>query len=142
MKRLDSFVFTGALRKGVVTPQNPRYVRGSLALYDDCDIRVVVERRKRSRSKEQNNYYWGVVLPEIALHTGHSAEELHEIFKTRYLAKKVLWRGGEMKIPKSTSELSTNEFTEFLQCVILEAKELGLTIPEPDKEGQIIKSMH
>lgn len=141
MKKLDSFIFTGSLIAGKIIPKNPRYVRGMLATYADTEIRVVVERRKRSRSREQNNYYWGVVLPEIATHTGHSAEELHEIFKAKYLSRKVLWRGGDIKIPSSTTDLSTNEFAEFLQNVILEAGELGIEIPEADKEGQIIESM-
>lgn len=142
MKKLDQFIFTGELKGGKVVPQNPRYVRGSLAMYDDCEIRVVVERRKRSRSKEQNAYYWAVVLPEISLHTGHSVDELHLVFKQKYLSEKILWRGGEMKVAKSTAALSTNEFAEYLQNVILEANELGIEVPQADKVGQIIKSIN
>lgn len=132
MKKLDSFIFTGALINGKVIPKNPRYVRGSLAMFADSDIRVVVERKRTKRSKEQQGYYWGVILPYISEHTGHTSEELHEVFKHKYLSQKVIWRGGEMSIPRSTTVLSTNEMAEYLTNIILEAGELGIQVPEPD----------
>lgn len=141
MKKLDSFIFTGNLKSGKVIPQNPRYVRGSLQMYGDCEIRVIVEKKKKSKTREQLGYLFGVVYPEISIHTGHSVEELDKVMKAKFLRGKVLWRGGEMRITNSKSGLSSNEMAEFIQNVILEGAELGIEIPPPDSKGQIIKSL-
>lgn len=142
MKRLETFIFTGALRGGKILPKNPRYVRGSLALYDDCDIRVVIDRRRESKSKKQLGYLYGVVYPEIAAHTGHTETEIDAIMKHKFLAKKVLWRGGEIFVSGSKAPLSSNEMAQFITEVIGEANALGIEVPAPDAEGQVIKSMH
>lgn len=133
MKKLDTFTAHGELKGGKLVLSNERYFRGNLAYFEDCKVRVIVERLKNSRSKDQNNYYWGVVLPEIATHTGFSAEELHDVFKSKYLKDKRVWRGGNITVLKSTTALSTGEFAEYLQNVILEAGEMEIAIPEADK---------
>ena len=119
-KKLNSFIFTGVLRGGKVVPKNPRYVRGSLQMYADCDIRVIVEKRKRGKSKEQLGYLFGVVYPEISQHTGHSVAELDMIMKQRYLKQKVLWRGADMFVTGSKAPLTSNELSEFISSVVLE----------------------
>lgn len=135
-KTLDRLQYPARLvAGGEVIPNNPR-IRGHLAFYDPCEVIVHIERRRRGRSKEQNAYYWAVVLPEISAHTGYTPEELHEIFKTRYLARKRVWRGGEITTVKSTTTLTTNEFAEFLTDVIVEARDLGIDVPEADKAYQ------
>lgn len=140
-KKLENFVFTGELRGGKVVPKNPKYVRGSLQMYDDCEIRVVVERRKRAKSKEQLGYLFGVVYPEISFHTGHSVTELDMLMKHKFLKEKVLWRGSELIVTGSKSPLTSNELSEFISSVVLEANELGIEVPPPDAEGQVIKSL-
>src|SRR3990167_9114034 len=45
-----------------------------------ANMKTVVPWRNQ-RSTNQNNYYFGVVLAVISAHTGHSPQELHEIFK-------------------------------------------------------------
>ncbi len=137
MKTLDRFQYPAKLHEhGLVIPNSPRHVRGLLAFYEPCDVIVHIERRKRGRSQHQNNYYWGVVLPEIAAHTGHATEELHRIFKAKYLQTKHVWRGYEIITPRSTTELTSNEFAEYLQNVIAECGELGIVIPVADATYQ------
>lgn len=133
MKKLDNFIFTGSLKGGKVIPRNPRYVKGSLQMYDDCDIRVVVEQRRRSKTKEQLGYLYGVVYPEISRYTGHTVLELDLLMKHKFLKKKVLWRGLDMLVSGSKAPLTSNELAEFIQSVILEANELGIVVPPPDK---------
>ncbi len=133
MKKLNSFSYPGKLVEGgEVVPNSPKYAKGHLSLYEPCEVIVYVERRKRDRSKEQNGYYWAVVLTFIAEHTGYSVEELHEIFKSKYLSKKRLWRGTYILTTSSTKELTTNEFAEYLAEIIFEAGELGIAVPPAD----------
>ena len=138
-KVLDSFIFTGELKGGKVVPKNPRYVRGSLQLYNDCDIRVIVERRKRNKSRKQLGYLFGVVYPEISQHTGHTITELDALMKHKFLKQKVLWRGNELLVTNSKALLTSNELAEFITEVIREANDLGIEIPLPDKAYQFKK---
>lgn len=97
--------------------------------YDDCEVTVTIERKRKSRSKDQLAYYWGVVLPEIANHTGHDVDELHEIFKSKYLRKKRFWRDTTLTTISSTSALTLREMSNFISLVIAEANEMGIEIP-------------
>lgn len=137
MKSLDRFQYPGKLLEGGdVVPNNPRYTKGHLAFYEPCDVIVVVERRKRSKSRQQLGYLFGVIYPEIANHTGHSVEELDAIFKEMFLKKKVMWRGADRFITVSKADLTTNEMAEFITNVITEAGELGIEVPEADPAYQ------
>lgn len=118
---------------GRLVLDNERWFRGMLQGYDDCKVTVVVERQKSHPSSEQRGYLWGVVYPEISRHTGHSPDELHEIFKARHLVKKHLWRGAELTTVRSTGDLTMNELAEFITDVVVEAGELGIEVPPPDK---------
>lgn len=120
--------------------ENPRWFRGTLALYEDTAVTILIERKKRGKSKEQLGYYWGVVLPYIAEHTGHSADELHEIFKRLFLKNKHFWRGNELTTIGSTQSLSSNEMAEFITNVIHEAAEMEIEIPPADKMVSIIRT--
>lgn len=97
--------------------------------FDDCDVTILVERKKKSRSKDQLAYYWGVVLPEIADHTGHTVDDLHEIFKSKYLKKKHFWRGTTLTTIGSTSSLKLAEMSDFISNVIVEANEMNIEVP-------------
>lgn len=131
---LDTFTSRAELKSGKLILDKPSYFKGMLMQFSDCKVRVVVERLKKEKSRQQRGYYWGVVLPIIAEHVGHTPERLHDIFKQKYLLEKVLWRGGDIHIPKSTEELTSNEYAEYVSNIILEASELGIVVPEPDKE--------
>lgn len=141
-KKLDHFEFPAKLLpEGRILPMNPKRVRGLLAFYEPCDVLVHIERRKRGRTNAQNAYYWAVVLPEVAPHTGHSIEDLHEVFKAKFLSGKQTWRGTELRIIRSTTDLTSDEFAEYLSKVILEANELGIQVPQADKNWDLEETL-
>lgn len=135
-RSFDRLVALGELKDGTLVFRNPRWVKGMLKQYADCKIRVVFEKMKREKSKEQLGYLWGVVYPEISRHTGHSPEELHEIFKSKFLREKKVWRGSEITTLGSISQMTTGELAEFITNVILEAGELGIEVPPADPAYQ------
>jgi hypothetical protein len=97
------------------------------------EIRLRVMRKERTRSVKQNAWYWGCILPIFAEHTGHTVEEIHEIMKRLFLQRKIVsYRGREIPMPGSTSNLSVQEFSEYCERVRAEAASLGLNIPDPD----------
>src|ERR1039457_5947417 len=50
-------------------------------------VEVTVENLKHPRTNSQNRYYWGVVVKEIAQHTGHDPEQIHEALKIMFSPK-------------------------------------------------------
>lgn len=108
-------------------------------------VEVTVEKIKHPRTNSQNRYYWGVVVEEIAQHTGHDPEQVHELLKQMFSPKwyyPVLARMNgrtEMTddgIPTSTTRLDTLAFVEYTEKCRLWANEfLGLQIPLP---GEVI----
>ena len=88
---------------------------------------VTAHRRKRSMS--QNAYYWGVVVPIFGLEFGYTSEETHQTFRGLFLAYE---KNGE-KFTKSTTELTTVEFEDYLHKVRTFASEHGCIIPLPNE---------
>lgn len=104
------------------------------SLPEGTEVGLIIAKRQKDRSDRQNGYYWGVVLKLIAKDTGHTEEELHEIFKRKFLPPKVVtYRGVGIKMPSSTTEASTLEFTDYIERIRAEAGTMGITIPDPDQ---------
>lgn len=91
---------------------------------------------QRGRSLNQNRYYWGVVLALLSEHTGHTPMELHEYFKARYNSDVLMLVNretgeivDERTIAKTTTTMSTEQFTAYLEQIIQCAAELGCVVP-------------
>lgn len=132
MRKFEHLTHHGQIKRGKLILDNPKWLRGMVQQYDDAPVVVVIERKRKSKSKEQSGYYWAVVLQYISEHTGHSSEDLHDIFKAKYLRRKKRWRGKDMVTLASTNELSVGEMAEYITNVILEANDLGIEVPPPD----------
>ncbi|MFA5168759.1 MAG: hypothetical protein WC530_09550 [Candidatus Omnitrophota bacterium] len=96
------------------------------------NVVVTIKRRYKNRTLNQNAYYWGVVLPPIAEHTGHTAEECHEAYKRMFLPPRIVEFGKmSFKMPGSSADLSTVEMTEFIEKIRAHAAvEFGMNIPD------------
>lgn len=74
--------------------------------------------QKKSRTLTQNNYYWGVYLPRISQETGNDIDDLHSLFKGKFLSKAVVEVLGEkVRRVRSTTELSVIEFGEYIERI-------------------------
>lgn len=99
-------------------------------------VEVTVEKQTHKRSNSQNRYYWGIVVAEIAKHTGHDPEQIHELCKQMFSPK---WymdprppTRQTIAIPTSTTKLHTLQFVEYTEKCRMWANEfLGLQIPLP-----------
>lgn len=88
---------------------------------------------RKKRSLPQNKLYWAW-LRCIAKdgETGYTEEELHEYFKKRFLN----WRekeifGDSISIVKSSTELNTKEFTDYLDKIHVLMAGIGIRLPLP-----------
>ncbi len=86
-----------------------------------------IELLKSTRSLSQNSLYW-LYLEVIERETGNSANDLHEYFRRVLLSPKMLKvMGKEIKVPKSTTELEKQEFSDYMDKICAE-----VNIPIPD----------
>lgn len=98
-------------------------------------VKIEVKPHKKIRSLNQNNYYWGVVLQIISEDTGHTPEELHDVFRKMFLShttKKVF--GLTLDHLATTTDLTTVEFMNYIDRITALVGEAGITIPPPSTQ--------
>jgi hypothetical protein len=102
---------------------------------------------KPVRSKNQNGYYWAVIVKMIGDEIGEILpENTHKMLAGQVLGYDTVtvkefdfehWRAFkevEYRVPKSTSLLSTAEFEDYaLRCRVFANEFLGLSIPLPNE---------
>jgi len=107
------------------------YIRGLSGL-----VSLLVQPRKKVRSLNQNNLYW-VWLTVIGDEVGYSKEEVHDVFKHKYLKEYrqlVNQKTGEAvdcEFIRSTTSLNKKEMSEYMQKIDRDAAELGILLPDP-----------
>jgi len=95
------------------------------------DVTIKVHHEKRSTP--QNALYWSVVRL-VAKETGNDVDTVHRFFKKQFIGYDIRTIGEErIAIVRSTTTLSTEEFSEYLSKVMaFTAQELGIIIPDPN----------
>jgi len=106
--------------------------------------RVSIKEHREIRTLSQNRLYF-LYLKCIEDETGQDKDDLHFIFKSKYLQAKNIEFGGEYhNIIKSTTELDTKQFTDYIEKIIVFASsELGIKLPDPkDLEFEAFKEFY
>jgi hypothetical protein len=92
-------------------------------------VEVTVRKYHRRRTDQQNRYYFGVVIPILADHTGYTSDEMHDALKAKFLG---VQEKGLLHI-KSSALLSRLEFKEYVDKIIQwAARDLTIYIPPPE----------
>lgn len=124
--------------------KNREAIRKLFAELKDGTYLIKIATRRR-RSLPQNAYYWGVVVDMVKdglIDAGFrdvDAEDAHELLKSKFLKKQVFSEqtGEVMDFYRSTAELTTFEFSEYIEKVAQWAAEyLGIAIPLPNEQLQ------
>lgn len=83
----------------------------------------------KTRTDKQHSLYW-LYLNIIEKEGMGNAEELHEYFKRIHLQPVIIEvMGREITIPNSTKNLSTSEFSDYINKIYMET---GVPIPSLD----------
>jgi hypothetical protein len=115
-----------------------RATRAIMGIPIDPMHEVIIRPHKSKRSLDQNSLHWkrlDIIRLHIMDSTGQalSAEDLHEFFKKKFLAARLVEINGEsVKVTRTTTQLNTKEFKEFMDdidhyCI----EHLELYLPEP-----------
>jgi hypothetical protein len=126
--------------------QDENSLKQRIRKFEGKEVYITITRKSKVRSISQNSYYWGVVIPILAKELGEFDEDMdltlrnhfQELFNTKiHDALKIKFltdRLGKLPIIRSTTDLSTVEFEEFLSKVrVWASKELNIYIPEPNE---------
>ena len=92
-------------------------------------VSITLSREKRSIQQNRLYHLW---LNCISAETGNEVEDLHDYFKGRFLARRVVVFGEERNAAISTTKLNTAEFTVFLDKVQQFAANEGIILPNPE----------
>lgn len=105
----------------------------TLKKYEGRMFRIELMENKRTIS--QNSFYWfylGIIEREL----GQDSLDCHEYFKRVLLPPKFIKvLGKEIKIPKSTTELSKSEMSEYMDKI---SAMTNVEIPNPQDVGYFV----
>ncbi len=98
----------------------------------------------KQRSLPQNSFYHGVVVPMVyaglkdAGFTVRHEDDAHDIMKRLFLTVREEKNGLAVERVRSTTELSTTEFIEYIQMIQVWAMDyLNVSIPNPGEQTEI-----
>jgi len=122
-------IHTGTVTKGRFHPNNRTALNLEFSKREGKRVNVTVSTYKKHRSNPQNKYYFKVVVGLIAEEIGDTVENTHEALKAKFLYD----MSGELPKVRSTTDLSTVEFDEYMEAVKRWASEyLNIYIPDPE----------
>lgn len=109
-----------------------------LSKLPDGKYSMYVEKIRKKRSTEQNKYYFGVLLQEYGIACGASPEECHTHLAWTYLTEHSQnpITGEQISKTKSTTELNTKQFEEYMELCrrdCLETYNHIIPLPNEDK---------
>ena len=86
-----------------------------------------------TRTNRQNNLYWGIYVPTCADHFGYMPDEMHEEFKLMFNGIDSKLVPGA-KVGGSTTKLTTKQFKDYLEKIIIWATTQGIELPEMESD--------
>lgn len=110
----------------------------------DKQVVLSISIKKNDRSNNQNKYYWKVVVGLVQeamnyLGNDFSKEETHDFLKKEFnWTETELKEGHWIKVPRSTTKLTTIEFMDYvLKIQQFGADMLGIYIPDPLEQTEL-----
>jgi len=104
---------------------------------------VTVEEYKPRRSTQQNRYLWGVVYPALLAHLdGWEAEDIHEYMLGECFGWETLQGFGRRRLRpmRRSSRMNKQEFSDFVAFIQRKAADMGVFIPDPDQDYDLVKA--
>lgn len=125
--------FQSHIENGKLAIETPESYKRYLSGFDEGTKMVLdIEKKKNKRSLSQNAFYF-LYLGVIENETGNTVDDLHELFKRKFLkpVEKTIM-GQQIRLPNSTTNLSKHEFSEYLDriCALT-----NVPIPDPVLAG-------
>lgn len=129
-----AFVRGGPTDRRIVVKSQRWYQHQINKFKEGEEVTLQVHNRKPKRTEQQNRYYWGVYLPIVSKETGElNIDRLHSLFSGMFLTEGVVVvLGKKTRMKKSTTELSTSEFSQYIMSI---EAETGIPAPPTESYG-------
>lgn len=94
------------------------------------DVTVKIHRDKRTVDQNRLLFLW---IGCISHETGYFKDEVHEIFKKKFLGTETFEMWGEkVERVRSTTSLDTKQFSHYLEKIQqFASSEMGIILPDP-----------
>lgn len=134
--------FTCPVVDGRIPERDAKRIGECIRKLDGKRVAISVQEVKRTRSSQQNRYYWGCVVKHVTdafRDAGNmvNAEDVHDFLKQHVgkLSQVLVTMEGEvLRGPGSTAKLTPTEFGNYVEAVRAWAADmLDLKIPSPDE---------
>lgn len=133
MTKINLYLYGKVTNEGKIVLEDKEKWQRRLETLKDKKIQISLVERRKNRSLKQNGYLWGCVYKIIADETGHTPEEIHNIFKNLFLREETDLKGLNCYRTKHLSDLTTGGMVEYIMNIVAKAAELGITIPDADE---------
>ena len=101
-------------------------MRRELAMLAGRSIEVFVRPKRKRRSLDQNNYYWGCIIPAF-------------LAAFREWGQTVVPETSEViDEPLTTRKLTTSEFSDYKELIQQWGAEMGIIIADPGEQTEIV----
>jgi len=135
--------FRFKLEDGMMHYYKDQDFHGYIKSLPDGEYTITVKKRGRPRSDNQNAYYWGVVIGMLAEEfagdrSSDMLDQIHNAMRNKFLKRVYTKLNKDKRIQvetaRSTTELSTVDFEEYMKLIRTWAsEELGVYIPLPNE---------
>ncbi len=126
-------IFEGKVQKGKLILQDPNRFRLLLAKNEGKEVELVLRKKKRHRTLNQNAWYWGVIVRMLSEHLGYTADECHFALRQKFARIPERDRDGLM-VAESTAAMDTKRFSQYCDEIVRwSAEYLHLYIPSPNE---------
>ena len=125
--------------------RNREQIKQVIASFEGKEIIISIDKAKKTRSSNQNSYYWGVCIPLIqsglkdATGEFRSSENIHYNILLPLFSPSLeiinIDTGQILSERMSSSEMTTVQFMEYVMEIQKWASEfLNINIPDPNEE--------
>lgn len=135
-----SFETTAYVKDGTLLIRNRKQLELEALNSGLNEFDVVIKKKTKNRSVLQNRWWWAC-MTILGAELGYRKHEIHEICKFRFLkAEMVNEKTGEVfEYLKSTSDLTTTEFSTLIETVIQWADEtFKVKLPMPNDQLDLV----
>jgi len=131
-----TFETTAYIKDGNLMVRNRTQMEREALASGLTEFEVVLKKKTRSRSLQQNRWWW-LCMSILGEQLGYRREEMHEVCKMKFLKRELVdTKSGEVfEYLKSTTELTTTEFSELIESVIQwSAEQFQIVLPMPGEQ--------
>lgn len=131
--------FRAKIKDGEIRIFRERLFENLLESLEGEDIVLEFRQFEKIRSLNQLNYYWAI-MGFLANQTGHTKDELHLLFKRKFLKKIVEVDGQKYEFIPSLSNISMHKLWDYTEDIRYYMNQKGVYIPEPQEMSMISNS--